>query len=236
MSSIKEALKQIADGFTALSEAVGDDWPPHVEVDVHVDQPEAEAAPKSKGLTRANLSKKSVAALRKIALQEGYEDEDVADASKEDLIDTLAEDDDVDSEEAEDEAEDDTEDDEEELTIDLGDDDDEEEAADEEDGDEYTRDDYEGMSLSELKAIAKEAGYTASDLRGQDADAIIDLLLGEEEDDEEEDDEGDEELTEDDLLAMSLAELKELAKEEGVRVKAGMKKADIVDAILEASE
>jgi Rho termination factor, N-terminal domain len=251
MSSIKSALKQIADGFTALSEAVGDDWPPHVEVDVHVDGDKAKSAPKAEkeaaksGLDRASLSKKTVAQLRKIAIQEGYDDEDVADADKDDLIDALASDDasDEDAEDDEDgdvEAEDlDTPDIEADEDAEDEGEDDEEEAGED---DEYTRDELEEMSMKELKDIAKEMGYTAADVRGKDVDALVDLLLGEDDSGEDSEDEADEDaegeddedaLTEDDLAEMSLEELKELAEEYEIELKPRMRKASIIDAILE---
>lgn len=111
------------------------------------------------------------------------------------------------------------------------------------DGEYMTRDDYMEMSLAELKAIAKDdVGFTVAELRGKDKDAIIDMLLEatEEElsgdDDADSDDDADEEeLTEDDLRAMSLAEVKNVAREIGVRVKAGTSKDDIVDLILDAA-
>ena len=71
-----------------------------------------------------------------------------------------------------------------------------------------------------------------------DADAIIDTIMGEGADDDDDDDEdADDEdgLTEDDIRAMSLAEVKGLAKEMGVRVKPGTSKDDIIDMILDAA-
>lgn len=122
------------------------------------------------------------------------------------------------------------------------DDDDEPDDDDEDDTDdepaEYTRDDLEGKGLRELKKIAQELGWEASDLKGLDADAIIDTIMGEGADDDDDDDEdADDEdgLTEDDIRAMSLAEVKGLAKEMGVRVKPGTSKDDIIDMILDAA-
>ena len=104
----------------------------------------------------------------------------------------------------------------------------------------YTRDELEAMGLRELKAIAKESGWSVADLKGLDVDALVDLLLGEGQEDvdvDEEDDSVDDEdaLTEDDIRAMSLAEVKGLAKEMGVRAKPGTSKDDIIDLILDAA-
>jgi hypothetical protein len=122
--------------------------------------------------------------------------------------------------------------------VDEDDDDEEEVEAEDEDedgSDTYTRDDLEGMGLRELKRVAKELGWEASDLKGLDADAIIDTIMGEDGADDEDDDDDEEGLTEDDIRAMSLAEVKGLAKEMGVRVKPGTSKDDIIDLILDAA-
>lgn len=130
---------------------------------------------------------------------------------------------------AEDDDDDDVEDDD-----DIEDDEDDDEVdADDEDGDTYTREDLEGLGLRELKKVAQEAGWSAADLKGLDADAIIDTILGE--DDTDVDDDEEEGLTEDEIRAMSLAEVKGLAKEMGVRVKPGTSKDDIIDLILDAA-
>jgi hypothetical protein len=101
--------------------------------------------------------------------------------------------------------------------------DDEEGDEDEEEG--YTQEELEDLDLKQLRAIAKEGGATSADVKGLDQDALIELILGEsDEDEEDEDEEGDEEdeteeLDEDALNAMSLTELKSLAKELEVKVK-----------------
>src|SRR5690606_32517701 len=86
--------------------------------------------------------------------------------------------------------------------VDEDDDDEEEVEAEDEDedgSDTYTRDDLEGMGLRELKRVAKELGWEASDLKGLDADAIIDTIMGEDGADDEDDDDDEEGLTEDDI-------------------------------------
>lgn len=134
------------------------------------------------------------------------------------------------------------EDDDDDDDVDEDDDEDDEaddEDADDEDGDAYTRDDLDGLGLRELKKIARDAGWEASDLKGMDVDALVDLILGEGDDDDEavdEDDDEEEGLTEDDVRAMSLAQVKGLAKDMGVRVKPGTSKDDIIDLILDAAQ
>lgn len=125
------------------------------------------------------------------------------------------------------------------------DEDDDEEAAEDDDEEvedevaEVTREDLEDLGLREIKKIARDSGWSAADLKGLDVDAIIDLILGEEDldDDEDEDEDEDEEgeLTEEEVRAMSLAEVKSLAKEMGVRVKPGTSKDDIIDMILDTA-
>jgi hypothetical protein len=139
---------------------------------------------------------------------------------------------------------------------DYGDDDDvEEEDEDEEDEDEedeeegegYTRADLEEWTLRDLRAAAREAGYDREDVKGLDRDSLIDLLAidGDEEEDEDveeedveedEDDEEYEELDEDDLAAMSVKELRDIAKEYEVKVPRGATKTDIIDLLMEADE
>lgn len=110
---------------------------------------------------------------------------------------------------------------------------DSEESAEEDDDGEgaLDRDDLMAMSLAELKSIAKESGFTLADLRGKDKDAIADMIL----DSSGSDEEDEEVISEDDLKAMSLSEVKALAKEYGVRFKAGTSKDDIIELILDAA-
>jgi hypothetical protein len=127
---------------------------------------------------------------------------------------------------------------------DEDDDDLDEDSSDDDGGDDFwKREDLEGMSLKELRQAALDTGYTSADVRGLDSDAIMELLTtgdassDEDSDDDDSDgsDDSDEELSEDDLRAMSLAEVKALAKEMGVRLKAGTSKDDIIDLILDAA-
>lgn len=218
----------------------------------------------------AELMKTNIRTLRKMAIELGFDEDEVADADKETLVESIIEeggdtttdadadtdeddetedvedvedaedaeddddadtdeDDEADVEDAED-AEDDAEEDEEEEDEDDEEEDDEEE--DDEEAEGYTREDLEGLTLAALKKIAKEEfEETTASLKGLDTDDIIDLILGEGDEEEEEDEDEEEGLTEEDLEAMSLAEVKAVAKDNGVAVKAGMKKADIIEAI-----
>lgn len=191
----------------------------------------------------AELMKTNIRTLRKMAIELGFDEDEVADADKETLVESIIEeggdtttdadadadeDDEADVEDAEDAEDDDAEEDAEE-------DEEEEDEDDEEDDEEaegYTREDLEGLTLAALKKIAKEEfEETTASLKGLDTDDIIDLILGEGDEEEEEDEDEEEGLTEEDLEAMSLAEVKAVAKDNGVAVKAGMKKADIIEAI-----
>jgi len=154
--------------------------------------------------------------------------------------------------------EDDVEDDEDFDDVEEADDDEE---SDEEEG--YTREELEELSLVDLRAILKEADYTAAELKGLDQDALIDLILDEGDEDEEEeaddedaedesDDEEDEsdddeeaddedgeeeEITEESMQKMTLAELKELASDIGVKLPAkGNSKSSVIEAILDSAE
>jgi hypothetical protein len=128
-----------------------------------------------------------------------------------------------------------------------------EDETDEEEG--YTREELEEMDLKQLRKIAKDSDFSASDIKGLDQDALVDLLLGEDDDDEDDDDDSDddededdddeevEELDEDALKAMSVTELKNLAKEIGVKVKVpasaktdAKKKRVYVEAIMTSAD
>lgn len=135
--------------------------------------------------------------------------------------------------------EDDDDDDVVEDEVDDVDDDADAEDDDAEDDSEYTRADLEDMSRADLRKIALDADYTTADLRGLDSDALVDLLLGEADEDDEADDTEDAdddddviELDEDTLAEMSLAELKTLAKEVGVKVARGVDKEHLIELIL----
>lgn len=102
----------------------------------------------------------------------------------------------------------------------------------EEDEDEAVEDevDYTELGLSELKAELKERGIDFSGVKGKAA--YIALLEADDEaaDDEDEED-GDDEEAETDYSDLSLAELKALAKERGIKVARGSKEVDIIDSL-----
>lgn len=157
---------------------------------------------------KSELEAMTVAELRKIAIAAGFEKADVKDADKETLVESI-----IDDEAGEEE--------------------------DEEDGEEegVSREDLEAMNLTALRKIAKtDHDMTAADYKGMDKDALIDAILGEGEEEEAEDDEDFEGYDEDELNDMSLAELKAIAKEWELSVKAGTKKPALVTLILEAQE
>lgn len=164
----------------------------------------------------AELKKKRLPSLKKMALEAGFDEEEVEEADKDTLVESL-----VDA-----------------AAEDAGvEDDEDEEDEDEDEGedDELTREDYEAMKLPALKNAAKEAGLKASDIKGLDKDGIIDLILGEDEDEDEEDDEGDDDewYTRDELDEMSDAELKALCKDNDITVPRGAKHKKLVDLLAE---
>lgn len=129
--------------------------------------------------------------------------------------------------------EDEDEDEDEEEEDDASDEGDEEE----EEESEYTAEILEGKSLKELRQMALDLEWTPEDIKGMDKDAIIEMIVEwAESDEEEEEDDEEEELTEEELRAMSLGEVKTIAKEMGVRFKVGTSKDDIIDLIIDASE
>lgn len=128
--------------------------------------------------------------------------------------------DDEDQDEEEDEDEESEDEDEE-------DDEDESEDEDEEEEDEEDEEDLSELSLKELKALAKERGVKVT--KGMTKEDIIELLSEEDEEDEEEDEEDEED--EIDYSAMSLKDLKAAAREAGIKVKKGMTKEDIIEAL-----
>lgn len=192
--------------------------------------------------------------LKKEALSRGYDKSVVNGADKETLQESLREfdkmqadgdedaDDDADDED-EDEAEEDEADDEEDE--DEDDDEAEEEEAEEEEGDEeeeseWSRDDFKGMSLAEVKAVAKDEpwNFTTADMRGirKVADLLDKMFPAEDEEaDEDEDDEADEEAaewTEEALMELPIAKLREVAEENwGVDASKMKTKAKIIAAI-----
>lgn len=175
----------------------------------------------------AELSKMRITSLRKIAIGLEFEEDEVKDAAKDELIENIVE---AEAEDAGNEDEPVNEDDDDAA-------DEAEEAEEEGDEDEP---DYESMSLTDVKKEAKAAGYTTADLKGLDKDAIIDLLMeeGDEESEEDEDEaEGDEEwYTEEELDDMSLAELKAICKNNDIKVPRGATQDSLTALILEAGE
>lgn len=164
---------------------------------------------------RTQLAAMKIAALRELAIKRGFQPDGVKTASKEDLIDAIAND------EATDE--------------------DDEEDTDAEDVS-YTREDLEGMGIRKVRALAQEQGHTLADLKGLKLDEVIDLMLGEGdaegEGDEDEDEEGDGFYTREDFEKMSLAELKAVGRQyeqdyDGWKMPKGpVGKAALIDALL----
>lgn len=120
------------------------------------------------------------------------------------------------------------------------------------DDDDDDEDDYDEWSLADLRKEVTSRiksgdieGVKAVAVKKMDQDELVELLRdsdGDEEDDDDDDDEG-EEITEDDLRAMSLTELSDLAEEMELGLKlpktaktAKAKKDFYVNAILESAE
>lgn len=189
---------------------------------------------------RAELDGMDLAALRKLAIGTwNFAKSEVAKTPKDLLIDNLVsakfeEDDDTDEEPADDEA-DEIEAEELEIEDDAEEEDEEEEVT-------VSREDLEAMNLRTLRKFARDnAGMTAADYKELDTDELIDAILGDADDSEEEDadeddedemeiddeaddeegdeDEGDEEFyTADELKAMKIGELRDIAKDAGLRM------------------
>jgi hypothetical protein len=179
---------------------------------------------------RAELNEQTEAALRKACVNAGYAKADVAEASKEDLVETLlneefsnADDDDADDDPEDEDEQEESEDDESEES---------EEDEDEEDSEAlYTEAELREMSLAQIRKVAvDEYNYERSTLKGLDQDAIVELLTGE----DESEDEG---YDEDTLGEMDKAELRKIAKEEfGLTIPRGADEAKLIELILEAQE
>lgn len=219
-----------------------------VEDVVEADVEETPAEPADE---RAALMKKTVAVLRKqVKAMDMFDDELIAGADKDTLIDTILEYAESQAAEAEDAADDEDADE-----ADDSEDADDEEGDDEEDGEEegYSREELEALTLRELKTIATDSGYSAADLKGLTKPDLVETLLQEEDEDEDADEEdevdsdeeetedeeesdGEEWYTEEELDGMSLAEVKALAKEYKVAVKPGKKKAEYVAELLALGE
>ncbi|QZE10852.1 hypothetical protein SEA_CHISANAKITSUNE_87 [Gordonia phage ChisanaKitsune] len=185
-----------------------------------------------------------IRALRKLAA-EYFEDDQVAKAKKDELIESLLELANGTLDEDEDEDEDDDEEDADDADDDLDEEDDEEEEEDEdeegdEDDDEY-RAELEGMKLADLRKLARdELEAEPSEIRKLDKEGLIDLIMdaaaeddsdvGIEEDDEEEG------YTEEELKGMEIDALKEIADEWEIEYTPKARKATLVKLIMEAQE
>lgn len=216
---------------------------------------------------RTELTAMAVAALRKLAVELGYDAAEVKNAAKGQLVDAILkveaeggtddEDGEEDADEIEAEADDDSDDEGDDEADEEEDEEDEEDSEDaeedseeedseeedeeedeegdeedeEEDSEEFDRDELVKMSLKEIKALAKEQGFTPANYKGMDVDAIADLIIENADEDEEDDDE-DEAYTEADYKKMSLAELKSLAKENSIKLPKGADKKAVIKVLL----
>jgi hypothetical protein len=165
---------------------------------------------------RAQLEKLSLTALRKLAVKEGFDKEDVNSSSQEELIDSLLDPDNQDDEEDDDEDDEDGDDGEEKT---------------------YTEAELKKLRLPALRKLAEdEWGWEKSDYEGMDKDTLIQEMLESQdaEDEEDEDEDDDEGYTKADLEEMDLRSLRGIAKELSLKVPVGTKQAKIVEMILEA--
>lgn len=132
---------------------------------------------------------------------------------------------------------------------------DEDDEDDEEDDDDLEEDDdYDSMSLRELRAAAKAEGYSAERTKGADRDALIALLRGELEDEEDDEDEEEDDLEDNEFTAdaddedddededdeeeydpdtMTDAELRKLARDNGIKLKRGATRAEIIATLFD---
>lgn len=165
---------------------------------------------------KARLTATNIRTLRKWAKAAGYDAAAVDGAEKPQLVDSLMDEEFI---EGFDEAPDEEADDAAEETA-------EEEAAEGEGGDEYTREELEGMNLTELKKIARDSGWTAADYKGWEQPDLVTALLGEEEEP------AAEVYTKADFKAMDEKELRALAKDWDVKVKKGDDKKAVIKALI----
>lgn len=192
-------------------------------------KPVAKKAPKEEDPRerfREKLAAMNLAALRKLALEADFESKGVKEASEEELIEGLLADDDALALLAErypegDEDEDADETDEDESDEGENEDEDEEEDEDQEAEEaEVTREELEALSLDELVAIAKEAGFSKSDYKGKEEEELIAMILGEDEeeegDEDEDEEEGDDEdyWTRDSLIAQGRVALRKMLSDD----------------------
>ena len=209
------SLRDLCSAYLGDGNVISDTTPADVDEDGADDE--------GTGYTEANLKKMTVAALRKLAIEEGFDKDDVKESSKNDLIDALLEDADVEDEEGEDESE--------------------EEADDAEDAEDDSEERAElmALSLAKLRKTARE-DYSAdpTELKGLDKEGIVDLILSaESEDDAEADEEEADEdgYTEDELSEMELSEIKEVLTEWGIDFPKGrVRKTTLIKLVLEAQE
>jgi hypothetical protein len=196
-----------------------------------VDEPEDDDVEEETADTlRAKYSAMKIVALRKVAVAAGFDADQVAEATKSDLIDTLVEDA-------------------------LGNDDEDEDGdEDNEDGEDETpsADELKAMPIAALRRYAASQAEDASELKGLSKAELIEWLTSddEEEGDEDEDDSDDadddhwphtaaeldddtETFDRDDLEQRSIKELKDQCRELGVRLKAGLSKSQIIDLLME---
>lgn len=173
---------------------------------------------------KAELTGKSMRQLHRIAKALGFEQKDLDDMGSDDdakseVVDMIVE---TEQEDA--------------AAADTGTDTDDD--ADDDDDDAVSKDELLALTLTELKALAREAGHKTAELKGLDKDALIELLSdeGDDDEDDDEDDEDDDDkdgLTVADLEDMSLAELKALVRDNGMSVKRGSTSEDLIDLLVE---
>lgn len=86
--------------------------------------------------------------------------------------------------------------------------------------------DLDGMTLKELRNMAKEAGIKG--FRKMAKEDLIEALADDDDDDDDDEATADDEV---DYTEMSLKDLKAEAKERGIRVKKGMRRSEIIKAL-----
>lgn len=187
----------------------------------------------------AELKKMSVPDLRKRAIAQGFEPDDVKGAKKADLIEAILEDlnggdDDEDSDDDADDADD---------ADDTDDDDSDDDADDSDDDEDDRRDELEGMSIAALRKLARSEPVSAkpAEVRTMDKEALIDLILDSEADDDsdsdmdgEPEDDDEDGYTRDELKAMSKEELLEIYAEWEIEPPAKKVVPALIKGILEA--
>ena len=222
--SLRDLCNQfLGDTGTATKAAAADDD----------DEDEAPAV-ESTGYSEAALKTMPIKKLRELAIAEGFEEDEVADAKKSELVEALlADDDDADEDEADEDDED----------TDEAEDADEDDSEEDEDAEaEAEREELMGLSLAKLRKSARDDyNATAAELKGLDKEGIVDLILGadaEDDSDVDVDEEGEDEdgYTEDELQDMELDELREILDEWEVEYSAKARKATLVKLVLEAQE